>query len=41
MHMSGLRYPEEFKIDVVKQVIDVAERLGLTSHSIYDWMKRT
>jgi len=34
--MSGQRYHEEFKIDAVKQGTDVTERLGITSHSIYD-----
>ena len=45
--MSGQRYPEEFKIEAVKQVTDrghsvadVAERLGVTSHSIYNWMRK-
>ncbi len=45
--MSGTRYPEEFKIEAVKQVTqrghsvaDVAERLDVTSHSIYNWMKK-
>lgn len=45
--MSGQRYPEEFKIEAVKQVTerghsvaDVSERLGVTSHSIYNWMKK-
>jgi len=45
--MSGRRYPEEFKIEAVKQVTernhavsDVAQRLGVTSHSIYNWSKR-
>lgn len=45
--MSGNRYPEEFKIEAVKQVTqrshsvaDVAERLGVTSHSIYNWIKK-
>jgi len=45
--MSGQRYPEEFKVEAVKQVTDrghsvadVAQRLGVTSHSIYNWMKK-
>jgi len=45
--MRGQRYPEEFKIEAVKQVTDhghsvadVAERLGVTSHSIYNWMRK-
>ncbi len=45
--MSSKRYPEEFKIEAVKQVTekghsvaDVAARLGTTSHSLYAWVKR-
>lgn len=45
--MSGKRYPEEFKIEAVKQVTErgysiseVAERLGVTTKSLYDWQKR-
>lgn len=45
--MSGKRYTEEFKVAAVKQVIDrwhpaakVAERLGVSIHSIYAWTKR-
>ncbi|MYM67078.1 IS3 family transposase [Pseudoduganella sp. FT55W] len=45
--MSGKRYTEEFKVAAVKQVIDrghpaaeVAERLGVSIHSIYAWIKR-
>ena len=45
--MSGKRYPEEFKIEAVKQVTDrgykiveVAERLGVTSKSLGDWIKK-
>lgn len=44
--MSGKRYPEEFKIEAVKQVVDrghsvssVAIRLGTTIHSLYTWIK--
>lgn len=40
--MSGKRYPEELKIEAVKQVIDrghsvssVATRLYITTHSLY------
>ena len=39
--MSGKRYPEEFKIEAVKQVVDrghsvssVATRLDITTHSL-------
>jgi transposase len=45
--MSSKRYPEEFKIEAVKQVTekghsvaDVARRLGTTTHSLYAWIKR-
>ena len=45
--MSAKRYTEEFKIEAVKQVTerghrlaDVATRLGVTTHSMYAWMKR-
>jgi len=45
--MSNNRYPEEFKIEAVKQVTDrgysvaeVANRLGTTTHSIYAWIKK-
>ncbi|MEI8608181.1 IS3 family transposase [Enterovibrio norvegicus] len=45
--MSGKRFPEEFKIEAVKQVTekghrvaDVAHRLGTTTHSLYAWIKR-
>ena len=45
--MTSKRYSEEFKIEAVKQVtdrgysvIEVAERLGMTTHSLYAWMKR-
>jgi transposase len=45
--MSGKRYPEEFKIEAVKQVVDrgysvadVAKRLDVTTHSLYTWIKK-
>tara|TARA_B100000508_G_C11272156_1_gene186231 strand:+ start:74 stop:352 length:279 start_codon:yes stop_codon:yes gene_type:complete len=45
--MSRKRYPEEFKIEAVKQVTvaghsvaEVASRLGMTTHSLYAWVKR-
>jgi transposase len=45
--MSGKRYSEEFKVEAVRQVtdrnysvIEVAERLGVTTKSLYDWIKR-
>jgi len=33
--MSNKRYPEEFKIEAVRQ--EVASRLGMTTHSLYSW----
>ena len=45
--MSSKRYPEEFKIESVKQVVDrghsvssVATRLDITTHSLYAWIKK-
>lgn len=45
--MSSKRFPEEFKIEAVKQVTEnrypvaeVASRLGVSQHSLYAWMKR-
>ena len=45
--MSRKRYPEEFKIEAVKQVTEkghsvasVANRIGTTTHSLYAWIKR-
>lgn len=45
--MGGKRYPEEFKIQAVKQVVDkgftmtdVAQRLGVTYRSLYDWVQK-
>ena len=45
--MSRPRYTEEFKIEAVKQVVErghrvaeVAERLGVSGHSLYHWIKR-
>ena len=45
--MSGKRYPNEFKIEAVKQVVerghsvvDVAKRLYITTHSKYAWDKK-
>ena len=44
---SSKRYPEEFKIEAVKQVTEkghsvaeVAARVGTTTHSLYAWIKR-
>jgi transposase len=37
--MRKKRYPDEFKVEAVKQVVDcghsVAGRLGMTTHSLY------
>ena len=45
--MSKKRYPDEFKVDAVKQVVDfghsvaaVAGYLGMTIHSLYTWIKK-
>ena len=45
--MSKQQYTEEFRIEAVKQVTErqypvaeVAERLGVSSHSLYAWIKR-
>lgn len=45
--MSNQRYPEEFKIQAVKQVTErqlpvseLAARLGVSVHSLYAWVKR-
>lgn len=45
--MSSKRFPEEFKIEAVKQitekrypVVEVASRLGVSQHSLYAWVKR-
>ncbi len=44
--MSKQRYPEEFKIEAVRQiaerghkVADVSVRLGVSQHSLYQWIK--
>ena len=45
--MSKKRYPDEFKIEAVKQVVDashsvadVAGGLGMTTHSLYAWISK-
>ena len=45
--MSNNRYPEEFRIEAIRQITDrghsvaqVAERLGVTTHSLYAWLKK-
>lgn len=44
--MSSNRYPEEFRAEAVKQIIDrgysvqeVSERLGASTHSLCKWLK--
>ena len=45
--MSSQRYPEEFRIEAVKQILehghsvaDVSRRLGVSSHSLYKWVRQ-
>ncbi len=45
--MSSKRYTDEFKVEAVWQVTDrglkmadVAERLGVTTHSLYAWLRK-
>jgi len=45
--MATKSYPDEFKIEAVRQVTDrgykpkdVAQRLGVTTKSIHNWMKQ-
>ncbi len=45
--MGKPRFTEEFKIDAIKQiterghaVAEVSQRLGVSTHSLYAWMKR-
>ena len=45
--MKGKRYTEEFKIEAIKQITerghpaaDVAARLGVSTFSLYQWIKR-
>ncbi len=45
--MGNPRFTEDFKIDAIKQiterghsVADVSKRLGVSTHSLYGWMKR-
>ncbi|MCH2056909.1 MAG: transposase [Thalassotalea sp.] len=46
--MSAKRFPEEFKIQAVKQVTEkghsvasVAERLDISTNSLYIWLKHS
>ncbi len=45
--MTRPKFTEEFKTDAIKQitergysVADVSKRLGVSTHSLYAWMKR-
>ena len=45
--MSAQRYTEEFKVEAVNQVLDrghsvaeVAQRLGVSQHSLYQWIRQ-
>jgi transposase len=44
--MSSQRYPPEFKNEAVRQVLErgytvaeVSQRLGVSAHSLYKWVK--
>lgn len=44
--MSSTRYTDEFKAEAVKQVlergftvVEVAARIGLPKHTLYDWVR--
>jgi transposase len=44
--MSNKRYTEEFKSEALKQILErgypvqeVSERLGVSSHTLYKWLK--
>jgi transposase len=44
--MSGQRFSPEFKEEAVRQIVDrgysvaqVAERLGVSAHSLYKWVR--
>jgi len=45
--MSDKRYPEEFKVEALRQIVDrghsvaeVSQRLGVSTHSLYAWIKK-
>jgi transposase len=44
--MTRQRYPETYKIEAVKQITergrpaDVARAIGVSSHSLYAWLKQ-
>ena len=44
--MTSKRYNEEFRAEAIKQIIDrgysvqeVSQRLGVSTHSLYKWLK--
>ena len=44
--MKAKRFPEEFKIEAVRQIVErghpvleVSARLGVSTHSLYKWVK--
>lgn len=44
--MNAQRYPEEFRIEAAKQILehghnvaDVSRRLGVSTHSLYRWIQ--
>ena len=44
--MNAQRYPEEFRIEAAKQILehghsvaDVSRRLGVSTHSLYKWVR--
>lgn len=45
--MSGKRYSEQFKIEAVRRIVEchqsvpsLATELGITTHSLYAWLKK-
>ena len=45
--MSDKRYTDEFKVEAIKQITerghsvqDVSQRLGVSTHSLYAWLKK-
>lgn len=45
--MSDKRYTEEFKVEAIKQITErghsvheVSQRLGISTHSLYAWLKK-
>ena len=45
--MGKGNFTEDFRLDAIKQIIerrhsvaDVSKRLGVSTHSLYGWMKR-